>query len=136
MADLLSSLEIGFARIDVGAASRLHAQIANIDAYMNAQRQSDQNNLIVQNYIQTTSSTVGSNPNIDPTLQEPELPKFEEPCNPYNTNVDAIGMEAQLNSGGSEMGEQNLQLPPELLEGWPWPLNFSQGFASMGTGQF
>ncbi|KUJ10337.1 uncharacterized protein LY89DRAFT_689616 [Mollisia scopiformis] len=131
MVDLLSNLETGISRT-VGAASRLRAQLANIDNYMNTQRRNDhtQSQLLLNNNFHPAGMVnVEPNPNIDPSLQD----AFQTPPNPYDfSNVSTAAMTASMNV----MAGHNLQLPPEILEGWPWPLDISQGFASSGLGQF
>ncbi|KAE8450522.1 hypothetical protein EG329_006253 [Mollisiaceae sp. DMI_Dod_QoI] len=143
MADLLSNLETGITRT-VGASSRLRAQIRSIDNYMATQRQNDQPHLLLNNYGATPIANmikVEPNPNIDPSLQEagiPEVNGFQATANPYdytNPATVAVSVGPGAMSVMGPQDEQFMQLPPELLEGWPWPLDMSQGLAS-GPGQF
>ncbi len=141
MADLLDNLESGITRT-VGAASRLLNQIKIIDEYMAAQRQSD---LVtngtafpppLSNAILPGSINHDSNPNIDPTLQNQitlssaaQGVTFPTPSNPY----DYTNPGSAVNGLGGTADEQfQFQLPAELLEGWPWPGDISQGFLGGG----
>jgi hypothetical protein len=140
MADLLASLEIGITRT-VGAASRLRNQISNIDEYMAAQRQQDFAAVNPSAAYPTPNPSSGHfpnqsftkqempNPNIDPELQNAvsttSTTGYQQPNpNPYDYTNPANG----VNGLGGPVDEQfQFQLPPELLEGWPWPLDMSQG---------
>lgn len=129
MADLLSSLENGMTRV-VGAASRIRSQISMIEDYMKTQRQQD---LAASNpgYLKTDTSAV-TNPNIDPSLQAPlNVAGLYQPQNTFGFKGDfASGVEG-MNVGINQPGDDQFQLPPELLEGWPWPFGMSQGFSGV-----
>jgi len=144
MADLLDSLEVGITR-NVGAASRLRNQIATIDAYMTAQRHHD----LVTNgpaYPQGTlpnpplSMNHEPNPNIDPNLQNVVPPVTlatsanvsapAESFGPHNPfDYSAAGTSNSVNGlAGPSDDQLQFQIPPELLENFPWPLDMSQGW--------
>jgi hypothetical protein len=128
MASLLSSLETGITR-NVGAASRLRTQIAAIDDYMAMQRQNDysslSNNALHPTAIPTSGGPDG-NSNIDPSLQDPHGNNSYPPStNPYNYP----GVSAVNSMGMGTAADGQFQLPPELLEGWPWPADITQGLS-------
>jgi hypothetical protein len=129
MADLLSSLEVGMTRA-VGAASRIRTQITVIEDYMKTQRQLD-----ISTSNPTYSKQVLSaieNPNIDPSLQVPAVVPnlYQQPQSDFNFKGDFTSGVEGMNSGiGPSSDDQfQFQLPPELLEGWPWPFDMSHGF--------
>lgn len=115
MADLLNRLECGLHRA-AGASARLRAQVDRIDSYMRTSR-----------LLNVT--TVPPPPNGN-TM-------------PLNVKPDSIAPPVSYASGGPgpvvgtspAMNDQMLefQLPPELLNGWPWPLDnsHSEGFLSL-----
>lgn len=121
MADLLSSLEIGMTRA-VGAASHIRSQISAIENYMKTQRQLELATLTSNPaYSKQELAEEAENPNIDPVLQEPgDIPgQYQQPQNDFQFKGE---FPAGLNP--SEGDDQfQFQLPPELLEGWPWPFD-------------
>jgi hypothetical protein len=128
MADLLRNLEQGITR-NVGAASRLRTQIATIDNYMILQRQGGvtfgSNGLPAPSPFLTTSGN-NDNPNIDPSLQNAQANNtYQASANPYNYSsgpaVSGVGGGMSVSAG------EQFQLPPQLLEGWPWPFDITQG---------
>jgi len=128
MATLLSSLETGITR-NVGAASRLRTQIAAIDDYMSMQRQNEisslSNNALPPPTIPTSAGPDGGS-NIDPSLQNSHSNNSYQPStNPYNypatSTVNSMGM--------GTAADALFHLPPELLEGWPWPADIAQGLS-------
>jgi hypothetical protein len=83
------------------------------------------------------------NPNIDPALQNSiptsstgSIPNGADAFqSPYDYTNAASNTSAGSVNGVSRMGGQQVtddgfqfQLPPELLEGWPWNFDFTQGF--------
>jgi hypothetical protein len=151
MADLLASLEVGITRT-VGATQRLRSQITRIDEYMAAQRQQDQfsySHSHSHSQSQSHSQTGPPGPHgpgssvsdsIDPSLrvnhdantngglggdQGQQIWQQQTPDSyGYLTGSTAPG---DLGAGGEQF---QFQLPPELLEGWPWPFDMTQGFGN------
>ena len=129
MADLLSTLEVGMTRA-VGAASRIRTQITIIEDYMKTHRQQDD---AVSNptYSKQALSAV-KNPNIDPSLQVPTaVPNpYQQPQSNFSYKREFTSGVEGMNAGvGQSADEQfQFQLPPELLEGWPWSFDMSHGF--------
>jgi hypothetical protein len=142
MADLLSSLEIGIART-VGAASRLRNQIANIDEYMHAQRQAALHFPTPCHYPNPSPGfshlaapsllrRAVTDANIDPSLQAggPEAGGMYQAgasAFDYASGVNGVVAGVQAVNGADEQFQ--FQIPPELLEGWPWPFDTGRGFA-------
>lgn len=135
MADLLSSLEIGMTRT-VGAASRIRTQISIIEEYMDAQRQPDFAGLSASNsaYSKQVPLPAATNPNIDPSLQN-----TAGAADLYQQTRNDVDFKGELASGidgtnvsisQSPSDQFQFQLPPELLEGWPWPFDMSHGIGS------
>lgn len=137
MADLLSSLEIGITR-KIGAASLLRDQVNNMDGYMHAQRQqncttsnttypSHPNHQIASSSSISSTSSSNNNPNIDPNLQGagPGSAVYGTLANSNPYDYTGTG---GVNINGTVDEQFQFQLPPELLEGWPWPFNIVQGF--------
>jgi len=126
MADLFGSLEIGTSRIG-GAASRLRNLITNINEYMNSQRQtgfiSSSTSMLSNDGLLHLPVTSVNNVNIDPSLQATAGFHQNPASFDYTGHVAAVaGIEGM---GGDQF---RFQIPPELLEGWPWPSGLSQGF--------
>ena len=125
MADLLASLEVGMTRT-VGATQRLRDHISRIDEYMATQRQQE----FV--YSQQASAQAPMADPIDPSLRADDAglqhgqPWQPEAPDSYGYLVNSTGM-GDLNGTGEQF---QFQLPPELLEGWPWPFDTSQGFGT------
>jgi len=158
MADLLDGLEVGISR-NVGAASRIRAQMTSIDEFMAQQRQSDLSlphitypNLLhppsITNSMNPTATLppvtkTEQNPNIDPSLQNAiSAPGTNSAI--YDTGVNGAGtMEGPPPSlygyanavngiaGPVHASEQGqFQLPQELLDQWPWNVDITQGFTN------
>jgi hypothetical protein len=125
MADLLASLEVGITRT-VGATQTLRAQITRIDEYMAAQRQ--------QELAYSQAAPAAPVPDaIDPSLRVSHegLPPDQQMW--QSQTPDSYGYLTSTTGTGdiSGSGEQfQFQLPPELLEGWPWPFDMTQGFGT------
>lgn len=129
MADLLSSLEVGMTRV-VGAASRIRNQITIIEEYMKTQ---SQQNLVAlasnPQYIKQGLADA-ENPNIDPVLQTPGNMTGQ-----YQHSQSDFQFKGDFGNGITPNVEQpadefQFQLPPELLERWPWPFDMSHGFGT------
>lgn len=100
MADLLASLEVSLTRKS-GASERLRTLLSRIDEYMSSQR------------VQEVPFPVG-----DIHQQQ----QIDPPA----------GMQLDLGRGDvPDMEPQfSFQLPQELLDDWPWPLDLTQGFGN------
>ena len=131
MADLLASLETGITRT-VGAASRLRNQVIAIDNYMGAQRQGE----FPASYPPTMPNPpiLGKqepNPNIDPTLQNAGLPDRIAGTG-FGPNAYEIVPQNAVNGLGGVGEEQfQFQVPPELLEVFPWNFDVAQGLGQI-----
>jgi hypothetical protein len=95
MADLLRRLESGLHRA-AGASERLRTQVDRIDEYMRQQR-------MMIAAAQQPPAVLGQQ------QQPPEVGTV--PSLPYNQ------------TGGFGEPLSQFQLPPELLEDWPWPFD-------------
>ncbi|KAI9373383.1 hypothetical protein BJX61DRAFT_382058 [Aspergillus egyptiacus] len=110
MADLLHRLESGFRR-STGTSERLRAQVSRIDDYMRTQ----------------STNTPPSLPG-PPSILDPELPQGEL-VSVHSNTVAPI----QAPISGTDESIANFQLPPELLDDWPWPFDtsLSEGICSL-----
>lgn len=112
----------------VGDTQRLRDHISRIDEYMATQRQQE------LMYSQAAAQAPMTD-SIDPSLR-PEGPghQAEQQEQSWQTQApDSYGYLANPTGIGglNGTGEQfRFQLPPELLEGWPWPFDISQGFGT------
>jgi hypothetical protein len=127
MADLLASLEVGMTRT-VGATQRLRDHISRIDEYMATQRQQELMYSQAAAQIPMTDSIDPSlrpeGPGLQAEQQEQSWQTQAPDSYSYLANPTGIG---DLNGTGEQF---QFQLPPELLEGWPWPFDISQGFGT------
>ncbi|KAL1966273.1 hypothetical protein VTN77DRAFT_4626 [Rasamsonia byssochlamydoides] len=99
MADLLCRLESGLRRA-AGASERLRTQVDRIDEYMRQQR-------MMIAAAQQQTNVLGQQ-----QQQHQEQPEARTvPSLPYN----------QTGAFGEQLSQ--FQLPPELLEDWPWPFD-------------
>ncbi|KFY39550.1 hypothetical protein V495_05891 [Pseudogymnoascus sp. VKM F-4514 (FW-929)] len=144
MADLLSNLEIGMTRTS-GATQRLRLQVTRIDEYMAEQRQ--QNLAQPQSALpESVPSMPDSNlhKHVDMFGEEQQQSSrgaqqvgYDFPSNPQGTghlgnrqdyvpiqmSADTYNIESMPDgiSGLDETSQQlQFQLPPELLDDWPW----------------
>jgi hypothetical protein len=101
MAELLASLEASLTR-KAGASERLRALISRIDAYMSSQR------------MQEISVPMTEIRNHQPQVEWPASTQMDL------GHDDISDMDMQL----------SFQLPQELLDDWPWPLDLTQGFGN------
>jgi hypothetical protein len=158
MADLLDGLEVGISR-NVGAASRIRAQITSIDEFMAQQRQSDlslphvtyptlHHPPSIPNTLNPTTALpsitkLEQNPNIDPSLQNAiSAPGTGSPIYGPGANgagtmggppPNLYGYASAVNgiAGPVHASEQGqFQLPQELLDQWPWNVDITQGFTN------
>ena len=144
MADLLASLEIGMTRTS-GATQRLRSQVTRIDEYMAAQRQQN-----LAQPPSALPSCVPSMPHsnlrehVDMFQEEQQQSRrgvqqvgYDFPSNSQGTGhlenrqdyvqiqmpTDTYNLESMPGGigGVDETGQQlQFQLPPELLDDWPW----------------
>lgn len=107
MAELLANLDLGL-HFTAGASERLRSHVARIDDYMQAQRR-----LVL--FDQQQPQHVPRRSNSDAS------------ANPYqpDPNQDAYAVDGGGNLGGVPSTSE-FQLPPELLEDWPWAFDFAQ----------
>lgn len=127
MADLLAGLEVGMTRT-VGATQRLRSQVERIDEYMATQRQQE---FALSPPVQGPSA---SN-NVERSLRSNAAGIHQEQQHsPWQAQpTEAYGFVGNTNniSGMTGVGDQfQFQLPPELLEDWPWPFDMTQGFGT------
>ena len=106
MAQLLANLDLGL-HATVGASGRLKAHVARIDEYMATQR--------------------GAAP-APVTTMEPEATHFPQPSRSSSAsdsyNHVAANVAAEYTAPPHQTSQ--FQLPPELLEDWPWVFDFTQ----------
>ncbi|KAL3459769.1 fungal-specific transcription factor domain-containing protein [Aspergillus heterothallicus] len=113
MADLLHRLESGL-RQSTGTSERLRAQVSRIDDYMRTQRISNM-----------PLAPPRPPPILDSTNVNPGQPELISPV--YQENIAPI----QTPLAGLDESITYFQLPPELLDNWPWPFD-----ASVSEGMF
>jgi hypothetical protein len=127
MADLLASLEVGMTRT-VGATQRLRSQVEWIDEYMATQRQQEF-------AFPPPGQGASSSNNVEPSLrsnaagihQEQQHSSWQaQPTEAYGF----VGNTNNMGGMGGSGGQFQFQLPPELLEDWPWPFDMTQGFST------
>jgi hypothetical protein len=129
MADLLARLEAGITRT-VGAASRLRNQITAIDNYMESQHQAEFTGAPFPPPGISNPSPQPKrepNPNIDPTLQNAGLPDGIAGTAFAPNSYDFTPQNAVNRLGGAGEEQFQFQVPPELLEGFPWNLDIAHG---------
>jgi hypothetical protein len=126
MADLLASLEVGMTRT-VGATQRLRSQVERIDEYMATQRQQELAFnppgplTSIQNNIESLHSNEGG------IHQDQHQSQWHtQSTEPYGFIGNQNGISGMTGSGD----QFQFQLPPELLEDWPWPFDMTQGFGT------
>ncbi|KAJ5650521.1 uncharacterized protein N7484_004244 [Penicillium longicatenatum] len=110
MASLLHRLEVGLHRA-AGASERLRSQVDRIDGYMRTSR------LVNPSVIPPQMNAANGTPT--PVDVKPV------PSPVYTAATQPIGP-----TGSMDKQMMQFQLPPELLAGWPWPLDnsHSEGF--------
>ncbi|KAL3443211.1 fungal-specific transcription factor domain-containing protein [Aspergillus insuetus] len=122
MADLLHRLESGL-RQSTGTSERLRAQVGRIDEYMATQWTSTSTSNIPQAPAPAPARPlpISSPNNVNPT--QPDL------ISPVYQQEDIPPMQTPL--AGLDEPITYFQLPPELLDDWPWPFD-----ASVNEGMF
>jgi hypothetical protein len=101
LAEFLGSLETELSR-STGVKEHLQTQVARIDEYMETQRARD---ILHRNIGQDMHGVVSR---VEPSPSNVQFP------NPSFTEFSG------------DLG-QEWQIPPELLEGWPWLFDFTHG---------
>jgi hypothetical protein len=125
IADLLEKLESGLSRI-ADISKGLRAQVERIDEYMRVQYRT-----LEKSYAQPQQDHEAS---LDPAgvamSQEAQQQHMPEGDGGINTavngevpRIDGPGAEANGEFMPAWLGAGEFQLPPELLEDWPWPFN-------------
>ncbi|KAL3478479.1 fungal-specific transcription factor domain-containing protein [Aspergillus californicus] len=109
MADLLHRLESGLSR-STGTSERLRAQVGRIDEYMRTQR----------------SLNIPPAPPRPPSILNPTITQGDLVSPVYHQDTIAP-MQGPLSALADPIAR--FQLPPELLDDWPWPFdtNLSDG---------
>lgn len=112
----------------VGASQRLRDHISRMDEYMVTQRQQE---LMYSQAVAQAPMTDSIDPSLRPggpglqaEQQEQSWQTQASDSYSYLANPTGIG---DLSGTGEQF---QFQLPPELLEGWPWPFDISQGFGT------
>lgn len=163
MADLLASLETTISR-HVGATERLRSLTSGIDSFMISQRQQESygnssSPSTYNAYLENSASGPVSQPSASMSITS--LINRSEPDGTLATSThwnsgyqqaglqgtaDSTAMQVQHTSNMEERGgggsqQLEFQIPPELLEDWPWPLDMTQdiqafpGFLAPGLWQ-
>lgn len=111
MADLLASLEIGMTRTS-GAPQRLRSQVTRIDEYMATQRQQT-----------LTHPPPGPSARLQGIPQHVDM--FPSDQQQSHQGIQPVVYDfPQYSNGAGHLGNgqdfAQFQLPPELLDDWPW----------------
>lgn len=111
MASLLHRLEVGLHRA-AGASERLRSQVDRIDGYMRTSR------LVNPSAVPPRMNAPNGTPMPVDVKPVPSSVQYTPAAQPMGT------------TGPVEKQMMQFQLPPELLAGWPWPLDnsHSEGF--------
>lgn len=136
MAELLAGLEHSMAR-HVGASTRLRTLISGIDHYMDSQRQQEvYASLSPEIYGGSSSIQVVTHPSRHGDMSVGRLLTYanesydQAPQQQWDSSFEPSSIPAQSTTAGSSSIRQNdqaeFQIPPELLENWPWPLDQPQ----------
>ena len=147
MADLLARLESTIFRT-VGANARLRNLITRIDKFMMSQRGQESLTYPVPPSVpdQTPSDMAMTHQNVSMGVNN-MISHSDASAGVSATaqwdgtqNADSCGMVPLQNTEGpySEFGRSSndqfqFQIPPELLEDWPWPFDRTQGFWQFGN---
>lgn len=143
IADLLERLENTISQ-NVGANARLRNLITRIDKFMMSQRQQEalayspvvpnqrpsgmgiphQNMSMSVNDVMNHSDTgAGSSP-----TAHWDGNRYTEPI-----GVPVDGIHGSFSDFDASNDQLQFQIPPELLEDWPWPFDITQGFGGFGN---
>ncbi|KAL4877375.1 fungal-specific transcription factor domain-containing protein [Aspergillus karnatakaensis] len=104
MADLLHRLETGHRR-SPGASERLKAQVSRIDEYMSTKQ-------FTNTHPAPQQPTMILNP--EPVQGELVTPVYHQGIGPIQGQPPMAGLQDSI---------AQFQLPPELLDDWPWPFD-------------
>ncbi|KAL2847539.1 fungal-specific transcription factor domain-containing protein [Aspergillus pseudoustus] len=108
MADLLHRLESGL-RQSTGTSERLRAQVSRIDEYMRTQR---------------TANMARAPPRAPPILNPNNVnPAQPDLISPVYQQDSIAPIQTQAPLAGIDDSITYFQLPPELLDDWPWPFD-------------
>ncbi|KAF2277726.1 uncharacterized protein EI97DRAFT_271660 [Westerdykella ornata] len=133
IADLLESLESGLSRA-ADISKGLRAQVERMEEYMRVQRRPGERSYAQPQLNQDQGM---------PVPQQHPAPNEDVGMHTAGVGDDEGGAQvAEAEDAGAEaegpfdpgwLGE--FQLPPELLEDWPWPFNLQpEGWSFLGTG--
>jgi hypothetical protein len=118
MADLLANLEVPLSRT-TGTKDHLYNLVARIDTYLQTQRQHEP----------SPSSSSSVLEMLAPASNERTAAPPVQHAEPYEQHYAAYSNPVAY-PGTTNEEMSHVQLPPELLECWPWPFDFdfTQGF--------
>ena len=145
IADLLARLENTTSR-NVGANSRLRNLITRIDRFMISQRRQKSPSYSLPSSVPGQSSTglavpshslpIGVN-NVMHNSGENTGPLVSAQWNASHSSISYLQSIDDLYANATINNDVQLQfqIPPELLEDWPWPFDMAQGFGSFGMDQ-
>jgi hypothetical protein len=122
MADLLASLEVGITRT-VSVTERLHSHITRIDKYMTTQRQQELSLPNINQLPATNAAHAMASASLgyeNQQLQWESQPLDSQSYADISVGIDGLGNASHF----------QFQLPPELLQDWPWPFDMTHGFGN------
>ncbi|KAF2141328.1 uncharacterized protein K452DRAFT_298714 [Aplosporella prunicola CBS 121167] len=127
MADLLENLESGLYRTQ-GTGRGLRAQVDRIDEYMRLQR----NAVVTPSFQNTIADLTASVQQHHHQHQHHHHHHQQQNVTPFMTAAAAAAPAAPngLHSAPAPVPPEayHFQLPPEILEDWPWPIDMAQDY--------